>query len=196
MLEYQKRIFLAETWMNMAVAQLHEQKIDTALFTMEKALQLLPKEKGIVDLGVFYDFYGEIQMQKGQMKQALANFQKALDIDPNLANAYANYALCNALQAEESSKPRRISFSFSYNNSQGSTSFETESSSQNQKSAYDLSLVLLNKAIKLEPNNYGYYHLRGDFKRLLGMPDFCLDYQNASLKGSSRVQSVIAQFCK
>jgi CubicO group peptidase (beta-lactamase class C family) len=68
---------IANGWANEGVAH----RMDKALDVIKLALELYPKE------AMLYDTAGNIYLQKGQREQALEQYKKALELDPNFEHA-------------------------------------------------------------------------------------------------------------
>jgi cytochrome c-type biogenesis protein CcmH/NrfG len=79
-------------WMNLAlIEQVHFVNGTGAIEAIEKAQALLPNNSRIQTL------YGFILTRQGKTPEAIAKFQKAIEIDPN--DLTARYQLCDALEA-------------------------------------------------------------------------------------------------
>ncbi|MDT4955771.1 MAG: hypothetical protein QOJ02_3909 [Acidobacteriota bacterium] len=68
---------IADSWSNEGVAH----RMDKALDVIKLALELYPKE------AMFYDTAGNIYLKKGQREQAIEQYRKALELDPNFEHA-------------------------------------------------------------------------------------------------------------
>ncbi|HEY7785546.1 MAG TPA: serine hydrolase, partial [Pyrinomonadaceae bacterium] len=68
--------------------------VDEALSILGVAVQLFPKDANL------YDSLGEFQLKKGEKLKALESYKKALELDPNFANAENAREIVTKLQAE------------------------------------------------------------------------------------------------
>lgn len=78
-----------EGWANLALAQLRAGNIPQATQSAQNAAQLEPQSAPLENL------LGLINVESGAYKRAEQHYARALQLDPNLANAHYNLALLN-----------------------------------------------------------------------------------------------------
>ncbi|KAI8335091.1 hypothetical protein BC941DRAFT_431219 [Chlamydoabsidia padenii] len=81
----QDRLSDAEHQMNLGTDQLNQGMIDMAMNHYHRSVQLAPTAAGYFNIGVCY-------FQMGKHKDAIQSFEKALQLDPNAADAHTNIA--------------------------------------------------------------------------------------------------------
>ena len=87
-----------EGWGNLALAQLHNGEIQAAKQSVNNALQL--EQQG----AALYNLAGLIAAEDGAYKTAEQHYARALQINPNLANAHYNLALLNDIYYQNIAK--------------------------------------------------------------------------------------------
>lgn len=78
-----------EGWANLALAQLRQGDVAQARQSVGNALQLEPQSAALENLS------GLISVEEGAYKTAEQHYARALQLNPNLANAHYNLALLN-----------------------------------------------------------------------------------------------------
>ncbi|KAI8099003.1 uncharacterized protein BX664DRAFT_271986 [Halteromyces radiatus] len=81
------RLTDAEQQMNLGTEQLNQGSLDMAMNHYHRSVQLVPTPAGFFNIGVCY-------FQMGKHKDAIQSFEKALQLDPNAADAHTNIASC------------------------------------------------------------------------------------------------------
>jgi CubicO group peptidase (beta-lactamase class C family) len=76
--------------------------VDGALALLKVAIAMYPKEANL------YDSLGEFQLRKGDKVNALASYQKALELDPNFPNATAARDVVKRLTEELAQKKQEL----------------------------------------------------------------------------------------
>ena len=87
-----------EGWANLALAQLRKGDIPQARQSASNALQLEPQSAPLENLS------GLISVEEGAYKTAEQHYARALQLNPNLANAHYNLALLNDLYYQNITK--------------------------------------------------------------------------------------------
>jgi len=86
-----------EGWANLALAQLHAGDIQAAKQSVNNALQL-DQQAGL------YNLAGLVAAEDGAYKTAEQHYARAIQINPNLANAHYNLALLNDIYYQNITK--------------------------------------------------------------------------------------------
>lgn len=86
-----------EGWANLALAQLHAGDIQAAKQSVNNALQL-DQQAGL------YNLAGLVAAEDGAYKTAEQHYARAIQINPNLANAHYNLALLNDIYYQNIAK--------------------------------------------------------------------------------------------
>jgi tetratricopeptide (TPR) repeat protein len=87
-----------EGWANLALAQLRKGDIPQARQSANNALQLEPQSAPLENLS------GLISLEEGAYKAAEQHYARALQLNPNLANAHYNLALLNDIYYQNIAK--------------------------------------------------------------------------------------------
>ncbi len=148
---------------------------------------------------VCYNLYGEILIRKQNFKEAQKMFQKALEFDKTFALAYANYGFAIFLEQSNVQNTVLESMINVWSSQEGQNFNITLPIQKNlnaSQSELSIALYLMEKAIRIDDKNPNFYWIRGDIKFLAGVPDYCLDYHTAKVKGSIQVQAAIDERCR
>ena len=68
--------------------------VDDALTVLSAAIEMYPKEANL------YDSQGEFLLKRGEKAKALASYKKALEVNPNFANAAVAREIVTKLSVE------------------------------------------------------------------------------------------------
>ena len=75
-------IYLADSYNKKAYEYAHQNNFAKALETIDKAIELMPKEAN------YYDSKGEILLMKGDEQEAVKMWKKILELDPDFLKKY------------------------------------------------------------------------------------------------------------
>ena len=196
----QIELFVAETRLGLAATYFREGNFDEAEKIMGALLAKMPDAPDYAaNIADFYNFYGEIWLNKGVFNKAKSAFEQALALDKTYSVAYANYALTiltEELERGNSMRTFRLKFGLSQQGQQFSAAVPIDFDLKVSDGALVTALSFINKAIKITADDPDYYWIRGDIKYILGMSDYCLDYQTAKAKGNPAAQLAIDERCK
>lgn len=193
-------IFIAQTKANMALAYYNNGDYENAEITVLGALEDVFDLKGkdvAISKAIFTNLYGEILIQLLKFEAAKQKFEEALVLQPKFSTPYKNIAylifLENTLNTAQE-KYMNLGFSnelLSFNKKIDFSKVKFKSDDMDK----DTAIYLINKYLKLEPEDAYAYCLRGDLKRLQNQVDYCLDYHTALQKGMVELKPLIENLC-
>jgi tetratricopeptide (TPR) repeat protein len=154
-----------------------------ALIEASKAIELQELSK-MSELEFYYGTRGEIYMGMGNFKEAVADFTKCKEINPNYSAVYSHLALIQLVQAKKL-KLKFGSLMSAQNNLYLGDSWHLSVKKPSKKihKSYDLILKDCNKAIELNAKDPLPYFVRGYVKRLMMDENYCIDFEAAKSLG-------------
>lgn len=130
-------------------------------------------------VSVTYVASGNEHQNKGELAAALADYDRALVIDPQNVNAYINRGLLRSekgeLEAAEADQTKAIAL-----DPDNATAYSNRGFVKSNKGAYEAAIVDLEKAIALDPRHAYAYNNRGQTLAALGRHEEALaDYDKS-----------------
>lgn len=112
------------------------------------------------------DYYnrGNDFRKKGQYDSAIEDYNKAIQLDPNLAQAYGNRGLAHGRKGEYDRSIEDCSKAIALNPDDPSAAYINRSLAYSCKGEYDRAIEDCNKAIALDPNNALAHDLLSELK--------------------------------
>jgi tetratricopeptide (TPR) repeat protein len=173
--------------MYMAEAYFALGQYDSALVTINKTLVVLPESnKDQLKIEGFYNIRGSIYLAQNNYQQAIRDFNKCIELNPEFAPAYANRAaakiniakqvrakytaLCPDTKRDEFQPTWRLPVKMKIN---------AKETDENITAA----LEDVNKAIDLDEHHEMAYYLRGHLKKLMNINGSCYDFAKAKKLG-------------
>jgi tetratricopeptide (TPR) repeat protein len=153
-----------------------------ALEEINTALSIVVPGLGLVD--EIYDTRGLFLLGQGKADQAMADFEKAIQIKPNSASYYANRALC-LICRNTNSKLLHSSLSRENSVSPIVVNWMLPASAvvNNATGILDAALKDCTLAVKIDPASGYSWYVRGKIKKMLGQQDYCVDLKIANELG-------------
>lgn len=156
---------------------------DEAMHEITTALELAPDIKDF-SLEEYYNLRGYIYLMIGKFDHAISDFDKSIQINKNLPNAYVNRAIAK-VSLSEKVKFRRYSIQGNFNTQPMNINWNLPAKSTLKKSESNFlsALTDCNNAIEID-NKLGYaYYIRGQIKQMLTYSDYCIDLLTAKELG-------------
>jgi tetratricopeptide (TPR) repeat protein len=156
---------------------------EEALTEINQAIVWQEKSK-MSDQTLYYSTRGEIYLAQGKFKEAITDFTKCKEINPNYSPAYSHLALIQLVQAKKI-KIKLGSLMSTVNNLYlgDSWNLSVKKPSKKMHKAYDSILKDCNKAIELNAKDPLPYFVRGYVKRLMMDAGYCVDFEAAKSLG-------------
>lgn len=186
------KMFVATMYLSIAEAKFALRQFDEAILEANKAIAGAPNVPEF-PLQSYYFLRGNIYVALGKLHEALNDYEKCLQLNPNLPEVYA-YA---ALTKMNMNNGKTLNFTL-----QGTTLNQEKSLTWILPVKYKINkelaqeaLLDIEKALVLNPD-YGFaYYLRAILKRYYGKVDYCPDFQKAKQLNYS-VELNYLQECK
>ena len=148
---------------------------DKALKEINEAIKTAPAIKGF-GMENFYQVRGIILLAKGEYKEAVTDFDKCIELDPQFALAYVNRAIAK-MYASSGAPVRSYTVSGGLNNEAFNVNWTLPDKLSFKKSDQQVISALSDceSAIQLEPTLALAFYVSGRIKKTLGYSDSCYD---------------------
>ncbi|MEX6687771.1 tetratricopeptide repeat protein [Danxiaibacter flavus] len=172
----------AGVYFNMAQCKMRLTKPAEALPFINKAIELGSNSKDI-NTAALYNMRGNIYQDQRKFQQAINDFNKSINLNPNYPYAYLSRAIAKVNMAENQNAK-------AYSPKTGGPAAFINLSPQNNliankehSSTIASALKDCDKAIEMDPNMASAYYIRGQIKQTLKQNDFCEDLLKAQSLG-------------
>ncbi len=172
----------AGVYYNMAQCKMRLAKPAEALPFVNKAIELGANNKEL-NGAALYNMRGNIYQDQRKFQQAINDFNKSIDINPNYPYTYLSRAIAKVNMAENANAK-------AYSPKTGGPAAFINLSPQNNliankehSSIIQSALKDCDKAIEMDSNMASAYYIRGQIKQTLKQKDFCDDLLKAHALG-------------
>jgi tetratricopeptide (TPR) repeat protein len=180
----------ASTYSSRAEARAGLGNAKAALDDANSAIGLMPQ--GMPEAEYLFNTRGIIYLNQNDNSNALSDFNKALQINPDFSGGYVNRAMVKINLAY---KTKYIVRSFSLQNRNINARFDLPALKKETVNKDNLEAALsdCNKAIQADANNANAWYTRAVVKLLLGEGDYCYDLFKAEKLGSEQAVRMIGE---
>lgn len=167
--------FISSMKISIAEARFGLGEYETALEEVNAGIRIGPDLK---DFGKesYYNLRGNIYLATEKYSQALADFEKSIQLNPKFAPAYVNKAIAR-INLSMQVKLKSISVGSTYQGQpfNANWTFPVNINARKSDAGAYSALLDCNRAIELEPEYAYAYYIRGQLKKMLTMGDYCYD---------------------
>jgi len=169
--------------------------IGTGAVISSAGFMLAASEKAYAENAEFYYKRGINKAEEGDFYGAIADYSKAIEINPRYSKAYNNRG--NAKRALKDNDGAIADYSKAIEiNSNSELAYFNRGNTKGSLKDYDGAIADYSKTIEINPNNGSAYKNRGIAKELIGdLKGACADWRRASAMGLKKTDLWILTQC-
>lgn len=175
--------FLASMQLSIAESRFALGQFEEALLEINKGIALAPNTK-VIGKEKYFNVRGNVLLALGKYQQAIADFDKCIELNRSFSLAYVNRAIAklnqNSKISIKSYSIRGIVNTGSFN---GNWTLNSKSSLKKSDENAISALTDCNEAIEISPDLDFAFYIRGQIKKMLSFDDYCYDLLRAKTLG-------------